>query len=136
MAEPNFGKLTSMHFYGWKKGLKTGMYYLRTKAAVQAIQFTVDKLALKQHNKVATGKENVEGQEKPVEQQMIECSLADADGCLMCSGGLQCMCRSQLCSYRPIMSHSHVHSTVSYVWSFWLETTCINGGHIIVTASQ
>jgi len=40
------GKLTSMHFYGWKKGLKTGMYYLRTMAASAAIQFTVDKEAL------------------------------------------------------------------------------------------
>lgn len=36
-----------MHFYGWKKGLKTGMYYLRTKAAASAIQFTVDQTALK-----------------------------------------------------------------------------------------
>jgi len=43
MPSPTFSKLTSMHFYGWKKGLKTGMYYLRTKAASAAIQFTVDK---------------------------------------------------------------------------------------------
>ena len=35
-------KLTSMHFYGWKSGLKTGMYYLRTKSAVDAIKFTLD----------------------------------------------------------------------------------------------
>jgi ribonucleoside-diphosphate reductase alpha chain len=40
---PSASKLTSMHFYGWKKGLKTGMYYLRTQAATQAIQFTVEK---------------------------------------------------------------------------------------------
>ncbi len=39
----NFGKLSSMHFYAWGKGLKTGMYYLRTKAARDAIKFTVDK---------------------------------------------------------------------------------------------
>ncbi|NJB84425.1 ribonucleoside-diphosphate reductase alpha chain [Lewinella marina] len=39
----NFGKLSSMHFYAWQKGLKTGMYYLRTKAARDAIKFTVDK---------------------------------------------------------------------------------------------
>lgn len=39
------GKLTSMHFYAWKKGLKTGMYYLRTKAASAAIKFTVKKKA-------------------------------------------------------------------------------------------
>ena len=43
MENANFGKLTSMHFYGWEKGLKTGMYYLRTKAATDAIKFTVDK---------------------------------------------------------------------------------------------
>ena len=42
---PNMGKLTSMHFHAWKKGLKTGMYYLRTKAASAAIKFTVTKKA-------------------------------------------------------------------------------------------
>merc|ERR1712228_80038 len=46
IAEPNFGKMSSMHFYGWESGLKTGMYYLRTKPAAQAIQFTVDKAKL------------------------------------------------------------------------------------------
>ena len=40
---PTISKLTSMHFYGWKKGLKTGMYYLRTQAATQAVQFTIEK---------------------------------------------------------------------------------------------
>lgn len=44
---PTMGKLTSMHFYGWQKGLKTGMYYLRTQAASAPIQFTVDQEALK-----------------------------------------------------------------------------------------
>jgi ribonucleoside-diphosphate reductase alpha chain len=43
ITNPNFGKLTSMHFYAWKKGLKTGMYYLRSTAAADAIKFTVDK---------------------------------------------------------------------------------------------
>eukprot|EP00536_Pseudo-nitzschia_multiseries_P007917 jgi/Psemu1/319245/estExt_fgenesh1_pm.C_1920001 len=43
IADPNMDKLTAMHFYAWKKGLKTGMYYLRTKPAVNAIQYTVDK---------------------------------------------------------------------------------------------
>ncbi len=42
IAQPNFAKLTSMHFYAWKKGLKTGMYYLRTQSAAEAIKFTVD----------------------------------------------------------------------------------------------
>ena len=40
---PNTSKLTSMHFYAWKKGLKTGMYYLRSQAATQAVQFTIEK---------------------------------------------------------------------------------------------
>ncbi|CAI4416630.1 CQS_1a_G0014130.mRNA.1.CDS.1 [Saccharomyces cerevisiae] len=43
LRAPTMGKLTSMHFYGWKKGLKTGMYYLRTQAASAAIQFTIDQ---------------------------------------------------------------------------------------------
>ena len=42
MNEPNHAKLSSMHFYGWKKGLKTGMYYLRTKAASETIKFTLE----------------------------------------------------------------------------------------------
>merc|ERR1712241_146388 len=53
VAEPNFAKLSSMHFYGWQAGLKTGMYYLRTKAAASAIQFTVDKTKLKKANENA-----------------------------------------------------------------------------------
>jgi ribonucleoside-diphosphate reductase alpha chain len=44
----SFSKLTSMHFYGWKRGLKTGMYYLRTKAAAEAIKFTVDQQSSQQ----------------------------------------------------------------------------------------
>lgn len=48
MTNINFGKLTSMHFYAWKKGLKTGMYYLRSKAAADAIKFTVDQEVLKE----------------------------------------------------------------------------------------
>lgn len=63
MAEPNMAKLTSMHFYAWKKGLKTGMYYLRTKAAVDAIKFTVD-----------TSYKNAE----------VACSLDNPDECIAC----------------------------------------------------
>jgi ribonucleoside-diphosphate reductase subunit M1 len=46
LQSPTIGQLTSMHFYGWKKGLKTGMYYLRTRPAANAIQFTVDQKVL------------------------------------------------------------------------------------------
>ncbi len=45
IQDVNFGKLTSMHFHAWKLGLKTGMYYLRTKAAADAIKFTIEKQA-------------------------------------------------------------------------------------------
>ncbi|PSR70553.1 hypothetical protein PHLCEN_2v13592 [Hermanssonia centrifuga] len=51
LQSPSVGQLTSMHFYGWKKGLKTGMYYLRTRPAAQAIQFTVDQAMLKESQK-------------------------------------------------------------------------------------
>lgn len=76
MENANFGKLTSMHFYGWKKGLKTGMYYLRTKAATDAIKFTLDKSVTAEPSK-ATIEE---------QQAAIACSLDDPDGCEMCSG--------------------------------------------------
>jgi ribonucleoside-diphosphate reductase alpha chain len=46
LAEPNFSKMTSMHFYGWKNGLKTGQYYLRSRPARDAIKFTVNVEAL------------------------------------------------------------------------------------------
>jgi ribonucleoside-diphosphate reductase alpha chain/ribonucleoside-diphosphate reductase subunit M1 len=55
MAEPTTAKLTSMHFYAWKKGLKTGMYYLRTRPKADAIQFTVDQVALAKATKSKAG---------------------------------------------------------------------------------
>ena len=76
MENANFAKLTSMHFYGWKAGLKTGMYYLRTKAAADAIKFTLNKEAVQ------------EPVAKTEEERMAEiaCSLDDPDSCEMCSG--------------------------------------------------
>ncbi|KAH8104654.1 ribonucleotide reductase [Cristinia sonorae] len=56
LSSPTMGQLTSMHFYGWKKGLKTGMYYLRTRPKAQAIQFTVDQEMLKKSESVPTEK--------------------------------------------------------------------------------
>jgi len=53
LAEPNVGMLTSMHFFSWKKGLKTGLYYLRTQPKAAAIQFTVDQDAIKARAHVA-----------------------------------------------------------------------------------
>jgi ribonucleoside-diphosphate reductase alpha subunit len=74
MENANFGKLTSMHFYGWEKGLKTGMYYLRTKAATDAIKFTVDK-TVEELPLLA----DVEDQ-----QAAIACSLENPEDCEMC----------------------------------------------------
>jgi ribonucleoside-diphosphate reductase alpha chain len=54
VQDANFAKLSSMHFYGWKAGLKTGMYYLRTKAAADAIKFTADAAAAKELPEAAT----------------------------------------------------------------------------------
>jgi ribonucleotide reductase alpha subunit len=65
MENPSYEKLTSMHFYSWKQGLKTGIYYLRTKASASAQQFTIDPKLLNKLNK-----NNVE----------------EDEGCLMCSG--------------------------------------------------
>jgi len=50
MSDANSGKLTSLHFYAWKQGLKTGMYYLRSRAAADAVKFTVDAVATKAKN--------------------------------------------------------------------------------------
>ena len=80
VENPNLAKLSSMHFYGWKKGLKTGMYYLRSKAAVDPIKFTLDADYKKKYgdNKevMDINDENAEVQEGAV------CNMED--GCLMC----------------------------------------------------
>lgn len=96
MVDANFAKLTSMHFYAWKKGLKTGMYYLRTKAAADAIKFTVDTKVLKEvtkkndpeeeDTKKKTPVEDVEAWRKKREQQKADmvCSLDNKDACVSC----------------------------------------------------
>ncbi|GAB5539264.1 MAG: ribonucleoside-diphosphate reductase subunit alpha [Salibacteraceae bacterium] len=89
MENANFAKLTSMHFYGWKAGLKTGMYYLRTKAARDAIQFTVDKTKLsepKPETAKVKGDVTETAEEVSLEQRQAEiaCSLDNPDDCEMC----------------------------------------------------
>lgn len=66
VAEPTYTKLTSMHFHSWKKGLKTGMYYLRTRPIASAIKFTVNKEELKDA------------------KEGVTCQMED--GCMSCSG--------------------------------------------------
>ncbi|CAJ0626135.1 10219_t:CDS:2 [Entrophospora sp. SA101] len=82
IAEPTVAKLTSMHFYGWKKGLKTGMYYLRTKPAADAIKFTVDQTALKESKAADEEYKNID--DKLLASNLISCSLNNQD-CLVCS---------------------------------------------------
>merc|ERR1712051_543812 len=87
IAEPNFAKLSSMHFYGWQSGLKTGMYYLRTKAAASAIQFTVDKTKLKKANETDVEEVEIDAKalaKKEYEEAVLICSRENKDDCLMC----------------------------------------------------
>ena len=71
MADPNYAKLTSMHFYSWKQGLKTGIYYLRTRAPVMAQKFTVDPELQKAAEKS--------------EQDRLQKKYQSEEGCTMCS---------------------------------------------------
>ncbi|TMW55706.1 hypothetical protein Poli38472_010588 [Pythium oligandrum] len=69
IAEPTISKLTSMHFYAWKKGLKTGMYYLRTQPKANAIQFTVDKVAIQRQQ---------QAEQAPEPDEEEECTMCGA----------------------------------------------------------
>lgn len=82
---PTTGKLTSMHFYAWKKGLKTGMYYLRTKAASQAVQFTVEKQGGKMTEPLTDNHslKVVEGADGDVIPVGATCTMEE--GCVTCS---------------------------------------------------
>merc|ERR1712038_2031095 len=92
IAEPNFGKMSSMHFYGWESGLKTGMYYLRTKPAAQAIQFTVDKTKVKET--MSAKKDKAVLDQAPAaasdlsqvtkNMETLVCSIQNRDECLSC----------------------------------------------------
>ena len=75
MLDPNFNKLTSMHFYAWKSGLKTGMYYLRTKSAVNATQFTLSNEKKKEEDAPLTPEEL---------KAMLIASQNNPDDCEMC----------------------------------------------------
>lgn len=77
---PSTAKLTSMHFYAWKKGLKTGMYYLRTQAASQAVQFTVEKQGGQQMEPVVVAGAGSQ------EEEIIEGAVCTMEeGCVTCS---------------------------------------------------
>jgi len=96
MEGATMAKLTSMHFYAWKSGLKTGMYYLRTKSAVDAIKFTLDQKTKDQKapkvaavTAVAPAAANAAAAVEPLSPQELKQMLAQAkenedDDCLMC----------------------------------------------------
>ena len=88
MTNVNAGKLTSMHFYAWKKGLKTGMYYLRTKSATDAIKFTLDPNAVaaqqanaNKHNALATSNSSAASEQQ--KEQSMDSAFAGAASALV-----------------------------------------------------
>ncbi|KAM3244890.1 hypothetical protein ACQJBY_056305 [Aegilops geniculata] len=80
MDQANSGKLTSLHFHAWSKGLKTGMYYLRTRAAADAIKFTVDTSLLKDKKPVNAEEE----EDLQAKMAQVTCSLNNGEDCLSC----------------------------------------------------
>ena len=89
IAEPDYAKLTSCHFYTWKQGLKTGMYYLRTRPATDSIKFTVDKLSLENRQNQKAEKKKLEleeviviKEEKKEEEESLVCTRQE--GCITC----------------------------------------------------
>ncbi len=85
IQDANFAKLTSMHFYAWKKGLKTGMYYLRTKSAADAVKFTIDQSYLKQaQESAAISNATLTAISKEEAFAQMACSLDDPESCEAC----------------------------------------------------
>jgi ribonucleoside-diphosphate reductase alpha chain len=81
VQDPTIAKLSSMHFYAWRKGLKTGIYYLRTKSAVQAIKFTVDPRLLQTNSATAAGGASASAAATPASSALT----AEPAECLLCS---------------------------------------------------
>ena len=86
MENASAPKLTSMHFHAWRSGLKTGMYYLRTKAATDAIKFTVDKKYKDQPVEAEVVQEVKDVADMSHEEQVAACSIDNGPDCEMCSG--------------------------------------------------
>ena len=86
IQDADFAKLTSMHFYSWKKGLKTGMYYLRTKAAADAIKFTVEPQAEVPLTPVVSKNGKQKEIDKEKEMAAASSSLVNNEDCVFCSG--------------------------------------------------
>ncbi len=82
MANPNYKRLTSMHFYAWKKNLKTGMYYLRSKSSASAGKFSINPELEK---RIREKKERGEQLEQEEQAAILACSLENKEDCMMCS---------------------------------------------------
>ena len=82
MANPNYKRLTSMHFYAWKCNLKSGMYYLRSKSSYQAGKFSIDADLEKS---IREKKERGEALKKEEEEAILACSRENPESCTMCS---------------------------------------------------
>jgi ribonucleoside-diphosphate reductase alpha chain len=82
MASPTIKKLTSMHFYAWKQGLKTGIYYLRSKASAGASKFTIDPAMEK---KIKDKQKKGKSLTKKEEEAVLMCSLENKEECMMCT---------------------------------------------------
>ena len=82
MANPNYKRLTSMHFYAWKKNLKTGMYYLRSKSSASAGKFSINPELEK---RIREKKERGEQLEQEEQAATLACSLENKEDCMMCS---------------------------------------------------
>jgi ribonucleoside-diphosphate reductase subunit M1 len=87
IASPNYGVMSSMHFYAWQKGLKTGMHYLKTKPGAGSVQVPTEKTKLIAHNENGVTKEEKSDNMKktPEEEAALICSLENPGACEMCS---------------------------------------------------
>jgi ribonucleotide reductase alpha subunit len=86
MSNPTIKKLTNMHFFGWKSGLKTGSYYLRSLGKSMASKFTIDpKLEKKIKEKKAKGKSLTKKEVEAEAKAILMCSIENKDDCMMCS---------------------------------------------------
>jgi ribonucleoside-diphosphate reductase alpha chain len=82
MAQPNTSKISSMHFYAWKKGLKTGMYYLRTQAATEAVKFSLDKNVAVENTPAS---KLAEAPMQPEYAEGATCTFDEEGNCISCS---------------------------------------------------
>ena len=82
MQDANYSKLTSMHFYAWQSGLKTGMYYLRTKSAVVAIKFTLNNDKKEEVPSLVAETEEISVED--YKAMLLKAQAADPEDCEMC----------------------------------------------------